>query len=90
MLVDITVVGIHDFKTGVQRATRSLLRQFCAEPPAGYRIEPVYRSENCYCYARRDAGPVIVSRETFFLVLIWTPAWMSPPGTGCGSNPKTA
>lgn len=53
--VDISAMVQTDLKTGIQRVVRSILTALIAQPPAGYRIEPVYspgRGEP-YRYARR-------------------------------------
>ena len=50
-----------DLKTGIERVTRSILKNLLLDPPAGYRIEPVYATSgsNGYRYARRSAlGPL--------------------------------
>lgn len=53
LFVDISELVIRDAKTGIQRVTRSVLRQLIDAPPQGYRIEPVYAStESVYRYAR--------------------------------------
>jgi glycosyltransferase involved in cell wall biosynthesis len=54
ILVDISALAQIDLKTGIQRVTRSILRELLLNQPAGYRVEPVYSSlgQNCYRYAR--------------------------------------
>ena len=42
LFVDVSELSQHDANTGVQRVTRSLLRQLLENPPAGYVVEPVY------------------------------------------------
>ncbi|KUG16357.1 mannosyltransferase [hydrocarbon metagenome] len=54
ILIDISALVQIDIKTGIQRVTRSILRELLLNQPAGYRIEPVYVSpdQNGYRYAR--------------------------------------
>lgn len=53
LLLDISAVAKHDLKTGIERVVRSLLKELLKEPPAGYRVEPVYHDDNGgYRYAR--------------------------------------
>lgn len=42
LYVDISAVVQSDLKTGIQRVVRSILLALIKNPPAGYRIEPVY------------------------------------------------
>jgi glycosyltransferase involved in cell wall biosynthesis len=53
LLVDVSVIAYGDSKSGIQRVTRSLLRQLVTKPPESYRVEPVYRSAGSYRYARK-------------------------------------
>jgi glycosyltransferase involved in cell wall biosynthesis len=55
LLVDISALVQADLKTGVQRVVRSILLALINDPPAGYRVEPVYSTNihQCYRYARR-------------------------------------
>lgn len=53
LLIDISVLVQIDSKTGIQRVVRSILRELLMNPPAGYRVEPVYAThEHGYRYAR--------------------------------------
>ncbi len=53
LLVDISTLVQQDFKTGIQRVVRSILRQWLLHPPAGWRVEPVYATpDQPYRYAR--------------------------------------
>ncbi|MBC7453662.1 MAG: glycosyltransferase [Massilia sp.] len=54
LLVDVSAMVQSDLKTGIQRVVRSILATLLAEPPAGYRVEPVYSigSAQPYRYAR--------------------------------------
>lgn len=52
LFVDISELVQRDAKSGVQRVTRSILGQLLAQPPAGFRVEPVYATvEQGYRYA---------------------------------------
>ncbi|HJV00800.1 MAG TPA: glycosyltransferase [Burkholderiaceae bacterium] len=55
LLIDISALIQADHKTGIQRVVRSVLLALFKQPPAGYRIEPVYSEggNHCYRYARR-------------------------------------
>lgn len=55
LLVDISVLVEYDAKTGIQRVVRNLLKQWLNNPPADFRIEPVYVSHHAshYRYARK-------------------------------------
>lgn len=53
-LVGISALVEHDAKTGIQRVVRSLLKEWLENPPAGFRVEPVYATPTePYRYARR-------------------------------------
>ena len=57
ILVDVSALVQIDLKTGIERVTRSILKNLLLDPPADYRIEPVYATSgsNGYRYARRFA-----------------------------------
>lgn len=52
--IDVSGVVQEDAKTGIQRVTRSILKELIDNPPFGYTVEPVYAAANRmgYCYAR--------------------------------------
>jgi glycosyltransferase involved in cell wall biosynthesis len=56
-LVDISIILRQDYKTGIQRVVRGLLRELLQSSLPGYRIEPVYLSDEGgrwhYKYARK-------------------------------------
>ncbi len=54
ILIDISALAKIDIKTGIQRVTRSILREILLNQPTGYRIEPIYASpdQHGYRYAR--------------------------------------
>jgi FkbM family methyltransferase len=57
LLVDVSVLAREDIKTGIQRVVRSQLLALLNDPPAGFRVEPVWLGETDgqwhYRYARR-------------------------------------
>jgi glycosyltransferase involved in cell wall biosynthesis len=42
ILFDVSVIIKKDIRTGIERVTRSLLKQLLLNPPEGYCVEPVY------------------------------------------------
>lgn len=56
--IDVSGVVQEDAKTGIQRVTRSILKEFIDNPPDGYKVEPVYATPNRkgYRYARHYAA----------------------------------
>jgi glycosyltransferase involved in cell wall biosynthesis len=57
LLVDVSAIVQSDLKTGIQRVVRSVLLALIADPPPGYRIEPVFThgGGRTYHYARQFA-----------------------------------
>lgn len=55
LMVDVSEIVRQDAGTGIQRVVRSILLQWLLEPPAAYRVEPVYanKGEPCYRFARQ-------------------------------------
>ncbi|MHB8784897.1 MAG: glycosyltransferase [Thauera sp.] len=54
LLVDISELVQRDAQTGIQRVVRSILQHWLLDPPAGWRVEPVYAAvSEPYRYARR-------------------------------------
>jgi glycosyltransferase involved in cell wall biosynthesis len=55
LLVDVSALVLDDLKTGIQRVVRRILLALVAEPPPGYRVEPVFTTggNRGYRYARR-------------------------------------
>jgi FkbM family methyltransferase len=57
LLVDVSILAREDFKTGIQRVVRSQLLALLNDPPAGFRVEPVWLGDADgrwhYRYARR-------------------------------------
>ena len=55
LLVDVSVIIGSDARTGIQRVVRALLLQLLSQPPAGYRVRPVFASrQHGYRYAPDD------------------------------------
>ena len=56
LLIDISATCRNDLKTGIERVTHAILIQLIKNPPKGYRVEPVYLSDEGhrwhYRYAR--------------------------------------
>jgi glycosyltransferase involved in cell wall biosynthesis len=53
LLLDVSELAQRDSATGVQRVVRSYLNWLLLEPPAGFRVEPVYATQaEGYRYAR--------------------------------------
>jgi glycosyltransferase involved in cell wall biosynthesis len=54
LLVDVSALIQSDLKTGIQRVVRSVLLALIADPPPGYRVEPVFSTggNRSYQYAR--------------------------------------
>jgi glycosyltransferase involved in cell wall biosynthesis len=54
LLVDISELVQRDSATGIQRVTRSILKELLASPPDGYEVVPVYATQDNlgYRYAR--------------------------------------
>lgn len=61
LFVDVSGVVQEDAKTGIQRVTRSILKEFLANPPTGYTVEPVYASpkRRGYRYAHHYAASLL-------------------------------
>lgn len=59
LLVDVTNIVRHDLRTGIERVVRMQLLELLRHPASGYRVEPVYLSDQggrChYRYAQRYA-----------------------------------
>lgn len=54
LLVDVSELVQRDAKSGIQRVVRSILYELLMNPPASFRVEPVYATlEQGYRYARR-------------------------------------
>lgn len=83
LLVDVSVIITHDFRTGIQRVVRALLLQLLSHPPAGWQVRPVFATRgHGYHYAPDHFGrlegappasieshPVLVQAGDLFLGL---------------------
>ncbi len=91
VLIDVTILAKSDARTGIQRATRGILMALIADPPAGYRIEPVRAVTGGYLYARRFTSqclglsnhdltdePVEVGHNDIFVGLDWCADFVFP------------
>lgn len=58
LFVDVSELAQHDARTGIQRVTRSILKELLDHPPSGYQVTPVYATAGApgYRYARRFAA----------------------------------
>ena len=56
LLVDVSATARQDLQTGIQRVVRALVKELINQPPEGFRVEPVYLTEQGgawhYRYAR--------------------------------------
>src|SRR5262245_37252832 len=54
LLVDVSELMQREARSGIQRVTRSVLKELLRNPPEGYRVEPVYATADRpgYRYAR--------------------------------------
>lgn len=58
LFVDVTLLILEDFKTGIQRVARSILMQLLENPPQGYVIQAIYSERHSgYKLAKADLGP---------------------------------
>lgn len=80
LLVDVSAVVQTDIKTGIQRVVRSVLLALIADPPPGYRIEPVYSSGGnlSYHYARQFALNMVGETGEDALTMEDTPIEVRP------------
>lgn len=55
LFIDISELVHRDSKSGIQRVVRSILSELLANPPKGFKVEPVYATpeESGYRYARQ-------------------------------------
>ena len=63
LLVDVTAIARRDLKSGIERVVRCQLLELLRRPAGGWRIEPVYLSDeggrHHYRYARRYAATLL-------------------------------
>ena len=69
-LVDVSALAREDLRTGIQRVVRAQLSALLADPPPGFRIEPVWLWETDgvtrYHYARRYTARLLGMPEAAF------------------------
>lgn len=53
LLVDVSELARPGVRTGTEQVTRNILHQILMRDPGDYRVEPIYRSDDAYRYARR-------------------------------------
>lgn len=87
LFVDVSSIVQNDLKTGIERVTRSILKQFIENPPEGYTVAPVYADANsigyryaCNLHTKLTGKPSIFEDEPIdtspydiFLGLDWFP-----------------
>ena len=66
LLVDISQLVIEDYKTGIQRVVRSLIKEWLANPPTGYRVELVYATKDQPGYRYANAYGRTLNQEGHF------------------------
>ncbi len=61
LFVDVSELTQRDARSGVQRVTRSILKQLLDRPPQGYKVEPVYATVDNfgYRYARQFTREIL-------------------------------
>ena len=59
LLVDVSELVVSDFRTGIQRVSRAVLKGLIEDPPAGFRVEPVYGAPEGLRYARGYASTLL-------------------------------
>ncbi|WP_413741251.1 glycosyltransferase [Sodalis sp. RH15] len=61
LFLDITATSRNDLKTGIERVARALLLALLKAPPAGWRIEPVYLSQDGGRWRYRRAARYVLN-----------------------------
>lgn len=69
LFVDVSALVQTDLKTGIQRVTRSVLKELLENPPIGYKVEPVYArgDKQGYFYARNFTMKFLNCPDSVFL-----------------------
>lgn len=75
LLVDVSELVQRDAKSGIQRVVRAILREWLANPPEGFQVEPVYADaeQPGYRYARQ-----------------WTSHFLGMPSSWANDDPVEA
>lgn len=68
LYLDVSATARNDLKTGIERATRSLLRELLLSPPAGFHVVPVVLCEEHGRWRVRRAHSYLASQDGFGLV----------------------
>lgn len=50
LFVDVSVLAVHDARTGCQRVTRSVIYEWLMNPPDGVEVSPVYAKSGVTCF----------------------------------------
>lgn len=64
LLLDVTQIANNDLRTGIERITRSLVRELLKSPPSGFDVIPVCRSEHGFCCATNFITNMLNMAET--------------------------
>ncbi|MGR9000464.1 MAG: glycosyltransferase family 4 protein, partial [Gammaproteobacteria bacterium] len=63
LLIDVSSIVRHDLKSGIERAVRAQLMELIKTPPEGFRVEPVYLTDQGgqwhYRYARSFTSKIL-------------------------------
>ena len=62
ILFDVSVIIKKDIRTGIERVTRSLLKQLLLNPPEGYCVEPVYFKDGS-CFTAPNFAMAMIDRQ---------------------------
>ncbi|WP_343669757.1 glycosyltransferase [Paraburkholderia heleia] len=60
LLLDVTATCRNDLKTGIERVVRALLLALLESPPEGWRVEPIYLSDNGGRWHYRTASTFVL------------------------------
>lgn len=68
LLIDVSGIARHDLKSGIERVVRAQLLEFINNPPGGFRVEPVYLTDQGgqwhYRYARSYTCEMLGIQQT--------------------------
>ena len=65
--LDISATAKNDLKTGIERVTRSLLKELLLNPPTGFHVVPVYLTNELGAWGFRSANQYLSSKDVFTL-----------------------
>ena len=67
ILIDVSSIVLHDLKSGIERVVRSQIIALTQNPPAGFRIEPIYLNREgntlVYYYAKQYLSTLLGTAE---------------------------